>query len=192
MPIEIQTSSAWGRLADKFRLTGRHKLLLDEVLVGVVLVEDLSAEAAQPEQDVSYRFLVPASAVANGKAILFNGATADTGRDIIIDRVLCASAANANYDLRFTTNAPLAPIAASDLEKQWRAVPQVGVPPGNMYADSGAIIGPELWRIPAIANTLIDVEVGVRLGSIQGLSLQCVANNLTFFATFFGRVVPRL
>ena len=42
MPTEIQTPKPWMRLAEAFRLTGRHKLLLDEVVVPVAIVEDLS------------------------------------------------------------------------------------------------------------------------------------------------------
>ena len=42
MPTEIQTPKPWMRLAEAFRLTGRHKLQIDEVVVPVAIVADLS------------------------------------------------------------------------------------------------------------------------------------------------------
>ena len=192
MPTEIQTPRQWLALAEEFKLTGRHLLQLDEVIVPVVLVSDLSSPAAALNQKVVYYFNVPASAVANGKAVLFNGVTADTGRDIIIERIVMSMASAQSWELRFTTNAPIAPIAAAQLFKNFRQDPQVGIVPGNMFADSGAITGELIMRPQIQANTFREIEVDIRLGDRRALSLQVAANNVQFRSTWFGRVVPRL
>jgi len=44
MPIRIGTAQAWGRLRDAFDLKGKHSLQLDEVVVPVAIVEDLSRD----------------------------------------------------------------------------------------------------------------------------------------------------
>lgn len=192
MPMRIYTATAWQRLRDSFDLKGKHDLQLDEIIVPVVVVADLAPGEQEINQQVSYHFDVPASAVANGKAVLFNGITEDSGRDIIIDRLVASSTATVVWELRQTTNAPVTAIGGSTLTKQFLQLPQVGTPPGRMFADSGAITGLEFFRLSNPGNNHYNQELGVRLGFQQGLSLQVVANNTNFHTTFFGRVVARL
>ncbi len=42
MPMKIGTARAWGRLRDFFDLKGKHELQLDEVIVAVAVVADLT------------------------------------------------------------------------------------------------------------------------------------------------------
>ncbi len=192
MPIPIQTPTAWGRLADLFRLTGRHKLTFDETLVGVVVVADVSSGDLTINEDVVYRFVIPASLVLVGKAVLFNGITTDSGRDIIIDKATGSAANTVPWIIHHTTNAPLAPIAASTLQKNWRQWPQVGTPPGEMFADEGALTGDGIIGMDWISNRTWDVDIGVRLGFQQGIVVSVVSTNDLFNVSLFGRIVPRL
>ncbi len=192
MPTEIQTPDASVALADLFKIQGSHQLLIDETVVPVVLIADVSRNVAAQNQAVLYRYLVQASAVANGKAVLFNGTVTDSGRDIIIDRVVCSAGTTGPWEFRFTTNAPINPIAASTATKLFRQMPQVGTPPGELFADDGPITGTSIFRVLSLASTNFDIAVDVRLGHQQAVSMQFAANNVTFLTTFFGRAVPRL
>ena len=160
MPTKVQNAQAWIKLQREFGILGRHKMLLDEVVVPTVVIADLSEDDAALNNLVQYRFSVPAVVATVGKAILFNGVTADSGRDIIIDRIVGSCAVTSPWMVHHTTNAPITPIAASTLDQTFAQWPQVGVPIGRMFADSGAITGDDIVSFRTQGGTVWEIAVG--------------------------------
>lgn len=191
MPTEIQTPTPWAKLADAFRLTGRHRLLIDEVIVPVVVVSDLSEVAATTEQEATAYFSMVAIVGSATVAVLFNGVTADTGVDLIIDSALASSETAGTYRVRQTTVAPVAPAAGVLLTKNWNRFPQVGVPPGTQFANTALLAGQTLYRVPVLANSPLEIDLGITLGAFQALALDYDGVNEAWRTTWRYRVVKR-
>jgi len=192
MPMQIYTADAWQRLRDFFDLKGKHNLQLDEVIVPVAVVANIAPELEQLNQPVVYKFSVPATAGLVGKAVLINGLTTDTGRDIVIDRMVGTSASTGRWNIHNTANAPITPIAASTLDKTWRQWPQDGTPPGEMFADEGASTGDDIVSFRNGGNNFWDVAVDELLAFQQAIVCSVVATNVQFEVSMFGRVVRRI
>ena len=150
MPTEIQTPFAWARLADKFRLTGRHKLMLDEVVVPVVLVEDLSEPGIINEQDATC-VMVIAAPVGVAKALLEN--PAGSGVRFLLDRIVVSGGMNMIPAIQLTQTAPTNPIAGALANVSWNNPEQSGSPPGTMFADDGVFVGESRYNNNLLALT---------------------------------------
>ena len=169
MPIQVQNTKVWGRLVDAFTLTGRHKLLLDEIIVPVVLVENLSEEQSSQERHASYTMDVAAGIGLISKGVLLNDA--GSGVQILIDRVTMTASATSTLDILLSRTAATNPIAGGAADQGWNDLDVPGAPPGTLFADSGVFVGPLLHANKQIINTpmLIDLKLILQ----PGVALVC-------------------
>lgn len=189
MPIPIYTAGAWQRLRDAFDLKGKHNLLLDEVVVPVALVADLSSEATHQANDATAQASVPAEAGETGTALFAN--IGDTGVDLLVDRIVINCGTSGRFRITSSSNAPLAPIAASSLVVVWNNPDQPGSPPGQIFADEGAFIGDRLYDFQHLASTSWYIEPKWVLPPNSGLAINFTTVNILFQVTFQYRVRTR-
>lgn len=190
MTIPIQSSTVWGRLADAFRLTGRHKLLLDEVISPVVLVEDLTTESADVQNDATAHFAVPAAGAGDkGFAVLAN--LNNPGTDLLVDRITFSSASVDNIIISLNNIAPLLPIAGATLNKAWNDFTQQGVPSGTLFASEAAMAATGvLYQVENTSNTMQIFDVKLVIGNNAVLSVGDSRSDVLFHVTIQYRVVP--
>lgn len=85
MPVEIQNPKAWAKLVDEFGLTGRHQILIDEVILGVAIVADLTdQEGSGVASAIAQANMTLAGTV--GVVGLENVLGSD--RDVLIDKIV--------------------------------------------------------------------------------------------------------
>ena len=189
MPIEIQTPSQWARLADLFKLTGRHKLLLDEVVVPVVLMGDV-ADTGPEEPNLASAFVKVAATVGvRGGAMITNG---QVGVNLVVTKIITSIVINVDIMCFLSDTVVGALIAASETDKQWndsnRLDPTPGTPQGR---DGGVFLGdPKLWQHDILARTPFTYETELIVA--PGFSVIVVANlvNQVFDVSFQYRVEP--
>lgn len=134
MPLKIQNPRAWGRLVDAFTLTGRHKLLLDEVVVPVAIIEDLSEQAGTEPDDATMFVEATNVAATLGAAVLSN--LGETGAVLLLDRIIVTTSAVQFVGISQTTIAPILPLAGSIIVKQWNDPRKAGAPTGTGFANT--------------------------------------------------------
>ncbi len=147
MPTEVQTPGAWVRLADAFRLTGRHRLLLDEVIVPVAIIENLAPEDPLANLRFAQGGIAAQGAVATvAQCQLFNPA----GSTVVLDLYQVSFASNTSsvaYQM-----GPVAAALASDNPAQWqdRRLVAGSIPVGRMQsaitAAAATLVAPVLLR----------------------------------------------
>lgn len=102
MPIKVQNASATGKLAQFFSLKGRYLPSLDEIIVPVAMVADLSDDPGPATPQVfQERFTIANNAVENPE-ILFRGAS-DTRLCLPLAVILRGSGADA-YEMSLENN----------------------------------------------------------------------------------------
>lgn len=199
MPTDIQNPRVTRALVDFFTIKGRFLPRLDEVVVPVAIAANLSEQDDEATPGATAFFFVPASAGNAGKAVLLNGLTGAPGVELLLDRVRIVNSGTASlFSLRYTTNAPAAPIAGSNLVKRFKRLPAATaadpVPPGNQFADDGAITGDDMWTcIVGVSgagsggNVVIDLG-GVVLEPFAGFAIVKANVNEAFRVTIDYRV----
>ncbi len=156
MPITIQNARGWDALRQRFSIVGRHRLQLDEVIVPVVIMDDITEQTDTVGQLATAFALAPAVAAKKSSVVFFNGVTSETGYLFNITRIRVSSTGTIGYTFGFTTVAPLSPIAASTVDQTWNDVGQTGTPPGNLFTDDGAFAGPVLYNYRSIPTDPFD------------------------------------
>jgi len=193
MPINVYTANAWSRLRDAFDLKGKHQLQLDEVIVPVAIVADLASETTNVRNDATLFIAVPAAGVGDtGKALLQNTSpTFELGTaTILLDRIYFSSTTTGQWNFHATTIAPLTPIAASTIIKQWNDPTQVSVPAGSGFADEGAFGTGKIMQLRLnAAAALYWIEPKWVLQPGQNFVVQHASTNIGFEVTFQYRVV---
>ena len=135
MPTEIQTPKPWMRLAEAFRLTGRHKLQIDEVVVPVAIIADLSEKEVlldvRAAQGGIKQAIVPTFI---SQSQLFN----PNGSGLIFDlyRVDMLSGAGSMFFQMGRVNVPL----ASTHIGGWQDTRLIGAPVGQLRQQATSLI----------------------------------------------------
>jgi len=192
MPIQIQTAKGWRRLQEAFSIVGRHRLMLDEVVVPVAILEDLTLQPDTANDRATLSITCPAEALERSACVLFNtnAALDPTGAILLVERVYMTSGLVGNISINQTTVAPLNPIAGSVIRKLWNDPSQPAVPAGTGFADGSAFgAAGEIYIGTQLANTPFVVEVNQILPALAGLAVVGGAINTEIKATFQYRVV---
>jgi len=183
MPMKIGTARAWGRLRDFFDLKGKHDLQLDEIIVPVAVVADLTEadpladlRAAQGGQVVS-----PAVGFV-GQMQVFNPA----GSGVVLEVYLAQFAALAavNYQL-----GPVTAALATDAAAQWQDRRLFGLPAARIQ-NQATLVGPTLVR-PFIVRQTSNVTFGINLDVTcppgTGYMIESASQNVQLYGAFLWR-----
>jgi len=186
MPIKVYTAGAWSRLRDAFDLKGKHQLQLDEVIVPVVVVDDLSPGKIAIGQDATVD--MQQIAVVGEKASLLLENPAGSGSNLLIDRITISSATTSILTVRLTQTAPLNAMVGGSANISWNNPDQVGTPPGVMFADHGTFTGDVRYQHRSTASTPAVVLPKIVLP--PSWLIQCVngSSNVTLAVTLNFRV----
>lgn len=185
MPTQIQTPTQWQRLLNRFGIKGRHQLLLDEVVVPVVLIEDVSELETGP-QDATIAVIAPAIAATLGACVLAN---LSSGTDLLVDRIIMNAPAGMAVDTRFSTIAPIIPLAGGVIDKTWNNPDQVGVPAGDGFANQNVFgAGTLLNRTQVGANIRYEYDCKLVLPPNNVISVGGLTANQALQVTFQYRV----
>ena len=187
MPISIQNSRAWGRLVDAFTIRGRHKLLLDEIVVPVVLIEDLSDKPG-PQQEATFTMFAPPQGAGVDVVLLLENSS--VGSIFFIDEITIGSENNVIVQITLTTTAPVAPAAGGEADKTWNDNTQTPVVSGTMFADLGAFVGPDVWKGEFLADTPQHITPKLILRPGQLIAISVITTNSGLRAVINARIVP--
>lgn len=158
MPMQIYTAGAWQRLRDAFDLKGKHNLLLDEVVVPVAVVADLSSQAPDQANDATIQISMPAIVGDLGAACIGNLGTPNV--NLLVDKItFMAPAAAATFRIIDTNIAPILGLAGAVLNKTWNDPSQVGVPAGTPFANEDVFgAGTEIMVVRLLPATPFHME----------------------------------
>jgi len=183
----IQNTRAWGRLVDAFGLTGRHKLLLDEVVVPVVLVEDVSGPDSSLEDDATMSIFCNSNAGTTGACVFSNFGF--TGAILLLDRITIVTSAAMQVLVLQTTIVPVLPIAASNISKTWNDPSRSSEPSGTGFANEGVFGGgDEILEGAMLANTPYQFDVKQVVPPNHQIAVQGGNTNSAIRAAFQYRV----
>jgi len=182
MPMQIGTARAWGRLRDAFDLKGKHSLLLDEVVVPIVLVEDLTRDDPLADDRQAQGGTVLGALPANvNQHQLFNPADSDVLLELYL--VTMCSGGTIAYDM-----GPTAAALATDAGGQWqdRRLPAASFPVGRMQSTQ---VAAATLVLPAVFRTLTTVinthERKVSLPPGTGYMVESSVVNILTAVSFF-------
>lgn len=150
MPAKIQDATIWRRLQQRFAIVGRHVLLLDEIVVPVVVVDDLTDDVVADAVNFTVAMQVEESVGKKSTAVLLNDRV---GWQIIVDEVLITTPANTIPVIRLSVTPPLSAIAGGFASKTWNNRLQIAEPPGLMFGDDGTFTGPIVWSHSVLSHT---------------------------------------
>ena len=186
-PIQIQNPRAWGRLVDAFTIRGRHKLLLDEVAVPVVLIEDLSDKPG-PQQEATFTMFVPAAGGATNITLLLENSS--VGSIFFIDEITISAASTSILQIQLTATAPVTPAAGGVADKTWNDNTQTPVVSGTMFADLGVFVGPDVWNHRTLSQTPQHIHPKLILRPGQLISVRNTTTNQELRVVINARIVP--
>ena len=155
MPMPVNAPRVWGRVADFFRLQGKHPLMLDETTVPVIVIADFTAEEARVEDAATYAMFINADVLGPSKAVLLNDSA---GTRMLVDRISYSAGTTTRPVVTLSNTAPVTPIAAGTADKTWNNRLQTGDPPGEMFADRGAFVGPDVYVGNHVQNTPLHID----------------------------------
>lgn len=187
MPTSIQIPGITARLADAFKIQGSHILLLDENVVPVVLVADVRLPLPSDPIDATFVMFVPGPVAAFATALLENSSE---GLLFLVDEITISTGVDSLWQILLTTTAPTNPIAGGAADKTWNNPLQTPDVSGTMFADSGAFIGPDIWKGRILANTptVIRPKLVLPPGHMVGITNLATAEEIR--AVLNVRVVP--
>jgi len=184
MPMPIGTARAWGRLRDAFDLKGKHNLLLDEVVVPIVLVEDLSKDAPLGDLRAAHGGSGQGALAANvSQHQLFN--PPGTGQMLELYRASFQSAVNVDWD-----SGPTVVALTVNQAGQWqdRRLTPASFPIGRMQSDrvaAATLLDPTRFMTLARAEFWLELDVFLPPGT--GYMVESRTVNVTTNASFFWR-----
>ena len=155
MPMEANAPRTWGRVAEFFRITGKHSLQLDEVAVPVVVLADFTEQEAVVDDAATFVMAVAADALGPSRAVLLNDSL---GTRMFVDRVLYSAPSTMTCQVILSNTPPILAIAGGSADKTWNNRLQQGDPPGEMFADRGAFVGPDVYNGLVAANSTLRVD----------------------------------
>lgn len=183
MPMKIGTARAWGRLRDFFDLKGKHDLQLDEIIVPVAIVADLTE--ADPLADLRQAQggqVVAQTAGFVGQMQVFNPA----GSGVVLElyHALFAALAAINVQLGPTTA-----VLATDAAAQWQDRRLNGIPVARIQNQAinaaPTLVRPVITRV--LANTLAQVDLNVTLPPGTGYMIESASQNVQLYGAFLWR-----
>jgi len=190
MPIQIQTADGWRRLQKAFSIVGRHRLMLDEVVVPVAILEDLTllADTANDRANISIR--CDNTAGTNGAAVFSN--LPDTGTTLLLETITLNAQTAQVFNINQTTIAPILPLGgSSSISKTWNDPTQPGAPAGSGFANDNVFgITGQIQRVIINANVVVQFQVNQIVPPLQQISVGGFTNNAEFQVSFDYRVIP--
>jgi len=188
MPMPIYSSGAWQRLRDAFDLKGKHSLLLDEVVVPVAVVAELSGVEGSQTASATAFIGAPAAGALIKSACLLSNLFDGTSR-LIVEAITAIPSLTTSYTIGLTTIAPILPIAASTIVKQWDDQSRPGVPPGSAFANEGIFSGSgQMFEGVLASNQFKRIPVNIVLNFGDEIYFQCGNNNTATACTYQYRV----
>jgi len=175
MPIQIGTARAWARLRDAFDLKGKHNLQLDEIVVPVVVVEDLSLQAPLADlRPAEAGFLDPSAIGFISQTQLFN--PVGSGRMIFLYQIIVTSQNDSGCLIGpATTTMPLV------ANGNWQDRRLDGVPAGDIQSQTNApgtsLIDAITWLVEFNVPVILELEVVLPPGNAYRVE-STVQNNL--------------
>jgi len=185
MPIKIFNAKAAQTLQGFFDYKGKHDLKLDEIIVPVAIVADLSGDEALGQSKFVLHIQSPAVAATTVRHAYFNGVANDTGVDVVVDKIVLSSAANSVIVFIQTQIAPINPTAAAVINNVWRQWPQVGTPPGTGFSNDAAMGGTTIYQADNLARVPAAFYPDITLGAQRGLSITQAIANTAFQTTWY-------
>ena len=161
-------------------------MLLDEVVVPVVLIEDLS-DKPSPQQEATFAMRAPATAAQPLSLLLENSSV---GSIFLVDEITFSVSADSFLQITLTTTAPVNPVAGGAADKTWNDNLQTPVVPGTMFADTGAFVGPDVWHGRITTDTLAQVTPKLILRPGQLIAITNTTVNQELRTVINARIVP--
>ncbi|MEE8606275.1 MAG: hypothetical protein V3S55_01620 [Nitrospiraceae bacterium] len=181
--MKIGTARAWGRLRDFFDLKGKHELLLDEVVVPVAVVADLTE--ADPLADVRQALggdTRAGVAGQNTQVQLFNPA----GSGVMFELYLISvgqQAVTATLNLGPTTAA-----LGADRGAQWQDGRLPGNPVGRIqFANVVGILLIDAFKVRTLPSTNAQFNVNAFVPPGRGFMIEAVTAATPIEAGFLWR-----
>jgi len=174
MPMKIGTARAWGRLRDFFDLKGKHDLQLDEIIVPVALVADLTEadpladlRQAQGGEDLG------AAAGFIGQMQVFN----PVGSGIVIEvySVQASTVASTTW-----TIGPVTATLAVNGQAIWQDTRLSGIPVGRFQAQA-LVAGPQIvdgYKVRSLSGAHFFLSPRVTLLPGNGYRVEAGTQNL--------------
>lgn len=192
MAAKIQNARAFQRLLRAFSIQGRMQLFLDDHVVPVAIVEDLSEEAADVRVNAWVFIRVDATAAVGGAAQLTN-AGLDSAVDLVIDECRFTAQANTQYTINLTDLSDGA-LLTGVTTKVWSDTNQLpGVPSGSPDHRDGSAYAAAAFMDNGslIANEPMTIKPGWTLAPGQKFVVRLATVNVRLQVWIRYRVISR-
>lgn len=183
MPIPIQNATVWARLQRAFGLLGRHKLLLDEIVVPVALVEDLSGVEVLLEKRYAQGGDTQGAVAGNSTRVqIFNPA----GSGILVELYQAVAGASGAGVINW---GPVVAVLAGSISGTWqdRRLTPASVPAALIQTDNNPA-GPVLvnpLKLNQLGNTAVLFRCDVTLLPGTGFVFEGHTVNTSISAGFW-------
>ncbi len=183
--MKIGTARAWGRLRDFFDLKGKHDLQLDEIIVPVAVVADLTE--ADPLSDVRQAQGGASRGSVAGDSTriqLFN----PVGSSVILELY---AAITGGFETFNGNMGPVAAAIATDITGQWQDRRLPGIPVGRIQSNNGPagpiLVNPVKFRMNSTIGWIRFSPLEVVLPPGTGWQFETVTVNVTMDSGFWWR-----
>lgn len=193
MPAPIQSAGAVARLFAKFGIQGKHPLSLDNTVVPVAILEDVSQEAAPQAPVNAWAFVRCNATAAVGGAIQITNAGLDSAVDLIIDEMEFQTLAASQCGVKLT-NLTDGALLLGVQSKVWRDTGTPGVPPGVPdHRDASAYAAnTNLVNKTMVATVPFRFSPGWTLSPGFKIAVTCSTVNVRLQGWFKYRVISRV
>ena len=192
MPTKIQNARAFQRLVRAFSIQGRMQLFLDDHVVPVAIVEDLSEEATDVRVN-AWAFIRCNATAAVGSSIQLTNAGLDSAVDLVVDECRFQAQTATQYTINLTDLTDGALLLGVQT-KVWSDTNQLpGVPAGVIdHRDGGAYAAASFMDNGSlVANEPRTIQPGWTLAPGQKFVVRLATVNIRLQAWIKYRVIAR-